>query len=170
MKRVLGWILILVCIIWCVGTFGSCRKLENEPTMYEITAEYIPENHTLTGTVKVTFENTTDNALSILKFQLYPNAYRKDAVYRPVSTAYTSSAYYNGDSYGEIVISSVHGSKNWEVLGEDENVLYVYLERELYPGDMVVLDIGFITKLAEVNHRTGMTARSVNLGNFFPIL
>ena len=170
MKRVLGWILILVCTIWCVGTFGSCRKLKNEPTMYEITAEYIPESHTLTGTVKVTFENTTDNALSILKFQLYPNAYRKDAVYRPVSTAYTSSAYYNGDSYGEIVISSVHGSKNWEVLGEDENVLYVYLERELYPGDMVVLDIGFITKLAEVNHRTGVTARSVNLGNFFPIL
>jgi len=137
---------------------------------YEITAEYSPENKTLAGTVKVTFENTTDNELSVLKFQLYPNAYRKDALYQSISTAYSTSAYYKGESYGEMVISSVNGSKNWEVMGEDENILYAYLERSLFPGDKVVLDIGFMTKLAEVNHRTGITAKAVNLGNFFPIL
>jgi hypothetical protein len=101
---------------------------------------------------------------------LYANAYRKDALYQPISTAYSTSAYYNGESYGEMVISSVNGSKNWEVMGEDENILYAYLERSLFPGDKVVLDIGFMTKLAEVNHRTGITAKTVNLGNFFPIL
>ena len=69
-----------------------------------------------------------------------------------------------------MVISSVHGSKNWEVMGEDENILYAYLERSLFPGDKVVLDVGFMTKLANVNHRTGVSKHTVNLGNFYPVL
>jgi hypothetical protein len=170
MKRVLGWILIFICTVCSAVMLSGCKKEENAHTRYEIIAEYIPETRTLTATEKVTFENRTDNELSVLKFQLYPNAYRKDATYAPVSSAYASSAYYAGKSYGEMVISSVHGSKNWEVLGEDENILYAYLERPLYPGDKVVLDIGFIVKLAEVNHRTGVTKNTVNLGNFYPIL
>ena len=170
MKKVLGWVLIFICTVFCVGTLSGCKKEDNTHTRYEIIAEYIPENRTVTGAAKVTFENPTDNELSVLKFQLYPNAYRKDAVYRPVSSAYHSSAYYKGESYGEMVISSVHGSKGWEVMGEDENILYVHLERPLYPEDKVTLDIGFIVKLAEVNHRTGVTKHTVNLGNFYPIL
>ena len=170
MKRILGWILILVCTVLSITTLTGCKKEEEVHSRYEITVEYVPENRTLTGTAKVTFENCTDSELSVLKFQLYPNAYRKDALYSPISSAYASSAYYAGESYGEMVISSVHGSKNWEVMGEDENILYVYPERSLFPGDKVVLDIGFMTKLAEVNHRTGITAHTVNLGNFFPIL
>ena len=148
----------------------SCTKTKKGDTRYEIIAEYAPENKTLAGTVKVTFENNTSEALSVLKFQLYPNAYRQNALYKPVSTTYAASAYYAGESYGEMTISSVHGSKNWEVMGEDENILYVYLERDLYPDDKVVLDIGFLTKLANVNHRTGITENSINLGHFYPIL
>ncbi len=170
MKKIVGWILIIVCTVWIAPTLSGCKKEEKIASRYEITAEYIPENKTLTGTAKITFENGTDNELSVLKFQLYPNAYRDDALYKPVSTAYASSAYYSGESYGEMVISSVHGSKNWEVMGEDENILYAYLEKPLFPGDKVVLDIGFMTKLANVNHRTGITAHTVNLGNFYPVL
>ena len=153
-----------------MATLSGCKNEEIGHTRYEITAEYIPENRTLTGTAKVTFENATDNEISVLKFQMYPNAYRQDALYSPVSNAYKNAAYYAGESYGEMVVSSVHGSKNWEVMGEDANVLYAYLERSLYPGDKVVLDIGFMTKLAQVDHRTGVTENTVNLGNFFPIL
>ena len=170
MRKAIGYILVLICTMLCFGVFSGCKKTAESHSRYEITAEYSPENKTLAGTVKVTFENTTDNELSVLKFQLYPNAYRKDVLYQPISTAYSTSAYYHGESYGEMVISSVNGSKNWEVMGEDENILYAYLERSLFPGDKVVLDIGFMTKLAEVNHRTGITAKTVNLGNFFPIL
>ncbi len=170
MKKALGWILIIVCMLFSLQGFAACKKTQNGHTRYEIIAEYSPENRTLAGAVKVTFENPTNNELSVLKFQLYPNAYRKNALYSPVSTAYANSAYYNGESYGEMVISSVNGAKNWEVMGDDENILYVFLERSLYPQEKVVLDIGFMTKLAEVNHRTGVTKKTVNLGNFFPIL
>ena len=163
---------MLAAVCACAGLLGfvGCKKSAKSHTRYEITAEYAPENRTLAGTVKVTFENGGDNAISLLKFRLSPNAYRKDALYRAVPSSLQGGAYYSGDSYGETVISSVYGAKNWEVQGEDENTLYVYLPKTLYRGDSVVLDIGFLTKLAAVNHRTGITAHTVNLGNFFPVL
>lgn len=170
MKKVLGWLLVIAILCACFPWLYACKKKANIYTKYEITAEYAPETKTLAGTAKVTFKNPTDREVSLLKFQLYPNAYRKNALYKPVSSAYKNSAYYAGESYGEMVISSVHGSKNWEVMGEDENILYVYLERGLYPNEKVVLDIGFLTKLAQVNHRTGVTKKTVNLGNFYPVL
>ena len=163
----------LLAVGLCIGglpIISGCQKTVKNATAYEIIAEYVPENRTLTGTAKVTFENVTDEVLPALKFQLYPNAYREDALYRPVATAYEDGAYYAGDSYGEMLISSVHGSKNWEIVGEDKNILEAHLERDLYPGDKVVLDIGFMTKLAAVNHRTGVTEHTVNLGNFYPVL
>lgn len=170
MKKTVSLVLALSCALGaCVFGYG-CKKEKKQAGRYEITAEYVPETATLAGTTKFTYENNGDNEISVLKFQLYPNAYRKDALYKPVPKAQESGAYYQGESYGEMVISSVNGAKNWEVMGEDENVLYAYLERSLFPGDKVVLDIGFLLKLANVNHRTGVTKNTVNLGNFFPIL
>ena len=169
MKRIFGLLLAIGCFLG-IFSFSGCQKSAKIYTRYEITAEYVPESRTLTGTAKVTFENVGEGEFSVLKFQLYPNAYRQNALYQPISSAYRDAAYYDGESYGEISISSVHGSKNWEIMGEDKNILYVYLERSLFPGDKVVLDIGFITKLAAVNHRTGVTKHTVNLGNFYPIL
>ena len=173
MRNLKKWISVALGIlcVFCGGFFfSSCKKTAKVHSRYEITAEYSPENRTLTGAVKVTFENCGEGEISVLKFQIYPNAYRKNALYAPVSTTFADAAYYAGESYGEMSISSVHGSKNWEIMGEDKNILYVFLERSLFPGDKVVLDIGFITKLAQVNHRTGVTANTVNLGNFYPVL
>ncbi|MBE5747619.1 MAG: M1 family metallopeptidase [Clostridiales bacterium] len=169
-KRVTLGILALCCAVLGVFTLAGCEKESKSYTRYEITAEYSPENRTLAGTAKVTFENGGNGGVSLLKFRLFPNAYRQDALYRPISTALHATAYYEGESYGEMVISSVHGAKSWEVMGEDENILYVYLPEALYQGDRVVLDIGFLTKLASVNHRTGVTKKTVNLGNFYPVL
>ena len=71
MKRVLGWILILVCTVCCIGGLSGCHKIEKERTRYEITAEYAPKGRALTGAVKVTFQNGEDKEISLLKFQLY---------------------------------------------------------------------------------------------------
>ena len=169
MKKPVCFLLTLACLCLPCGV-TACAHAEEARNRYEITVEYVPETATLAGTTKLTFENRTDEEISTLKFQLYPNAYRKDATYRPVSKAYESAAYYAGESYGEMVISSVNGAKNWEVMGEDENVLQVHLERSLYPSEEVVLDIGFLLKLANVHHRTGVGEHTVNLGNFFPVL
>ncbi len=173
MKRGLAILLAGALALGLGGGCGGCNGCSEEKTVasrYEITVEYVPESGTLTGIEKFTYENDTDNELSLLKFQLYPNAYRENALYKPVSSALANAAYYAGESYGEMVISSVNGAKSWEVMGEDENILYVHLEKPLYPDDKIVLDIAFMAKLAKVNHRTGITEHTVNLGNFFPIL
>ena len=169
-KKFLCGILLVLSITGSLFGFSGCNDNPEVVSRYEITVEYMPENATLAGTTKITFENHSDNEISVLKFQLYPNAYRQDALYKPVAKAYENAAYYQGESFGEMVISSVNGAKNWEVMGEDENILYAYLERALFPGEQVVLDIGFLLKLANVNHRTGITPKTVNLGNFFPML
>lgn len=148
----------------------SCNNTENGYSRYEITAEYSPDTQTVAGAVKVVFQNGTDNALSALKFELYGNAYREGALYSPIPLSERDAAYYKGASYGETSVSSVNGSKGWEVTGEDENILTVDLTETLYPGEKVVIDIGFLTKLPSVNHPTGVTEKTVNLAHFFPVL
>ncbi|MBQ8885115.1 MAG: M1 family metallopeptidase [Clostridia bacterium] len=170
MKRT---VCLLLAAVLCFGlcfVLVGCGETANANARYEINVEYLPETATLAGTAKVEYVNNTSNALDELKFNLFPNAYREDAAYQPVSPAYNSVAYYNGKDYGSMVVSSVNGSKGWEVMGEDANILCVELERSVYPGDKVTLDIGFLTKLAKVNHRTGVTEKTVNLGNFYPVL
>ena len=40
----------------------------------------------------------------------------------------------------------------------------------VYPEDTVKIKISYTLKLALVNHRTGVTENTVNLGNFYPVL
>ncbi|MBQ9117914.1 MAG: M1 family metallopeptidase [Clostridia bacterium] len=169
MKRFLAVVLAFCCLP-IVVCFASCDEEVDSGISYEITAEYIPESRSLFATMKVTYEQKTDAVKEDLRFQLPPNAYRKGALYPAVSSTYHASAYYEGDSYGEIVITSVVGGKGWQVCGDDNNVLVVDLETPVEQGGKVVLDIGFVTRLAQVNHRTGVSEKAVNLGNFFPIL
>lgn len=162
--------LVIICLSAVFPTLSACKKPINTHTRYEINAEYVPEHGMLTGTAKVQFENVFDNELSVLKFQLYPNAYRENATHSPIDTVYKNEAFYQGESYGEMSVSSVNGAKNWEVQGEDENILYAYLEQSLFPDDEVVLDIGFTVKLPRVHHALGIGKNAVNLGCFFPVL
>lgn len=170
MKRILSVALGLCLLVLLCASFSGCKKSGESGCVYEINAEYEPETSTLSATLKLNYENRTDGAISELKFNLFPNAYREGAIYQPVSPAYTAAAYYAGKDYGRMEISSVTGGRSWEVAGKDENVLCVYPAETLYPGDKITLDVSFFVKLAKVNHRTGVTAHTVNLGNFFPVL
>lgn len=170
MKRFLCFLLSAVCLFAMAVFSAGCKNSGNEGCRYEITAEYVPETSTLTAMMKVEYKNETDNEISALKFNMYPNAYRESASYKPVSPSIFFRGLLDGKNYGCMEISSVSGAKNWEVTGEDENILCVYLEESLYPGDKITLDICFLTKLAKINHRTGVAQKAINLGNFFPVL
>ena len=170
MRRIICILLTALCLPFVSFLFIACKEGTDSGIRYEITAEYLPEDEAIFATQKVTYENRTEGVKDTLRFALYPNAYRKNAVYKPVSATYQPLAYYAGESYGGVTITSVLGGRGWQVCGEDENILAVELETPLYTGDEVVLDISFVTSLAKVNHRTGVCAKSVNLGNFYPIL
>jgi aminopeptidase N len=169
MKKFLSLLVLLVALL-ATAPLSACQKTQAERSKYTISATYDKEKQTLTGTVDFTYVNTTDNEIASLKFNLWGNAYRDGALYSPVSDAYTSKAYYNGESYGYMKVSEVTSCSGWEIGGEDENILTVNLLTPTYPQDTAELTITYTLNLANVNHRTGVTEKTVNLGNFYPTL
>ena len=142
-----------------------------EITEYDITAEL--DGNTVTGRETVTFYNSYDTSFKELKFNLFPNAFRMGAKIKPIAEQYKGIAYYNGENYGGMEILSVTENgvpAEFTVGGEDRNVLTVPLLREVFPEEKTTLTIEFTVKLAEVIARTGITEKTVNLANFYPIL
>ena len=145
----------------------ACRDKE-KITVYEIDCVY--SDGCVTGTENVTFYNSTENPVAVLKFNLYANAFRKGAEYSPIPLSAVSQAYYDGMSYGEIDIKSVSPCKEFYLGGKDKNVLYVTLNEQVFPEDRVTIKIDYTLTLAKVIARTGINDKTVNLANFYPIL
>lgn len=158
-----------VMLVSCAAV-TSCAERGEKRCSYTISAEYFPEERTLTAQMTVCVPNQTDTALGALEFELWPNAFREGAVYKPVSDLFAPAVYYQGESYGGIEIHAVTGAESFRVCGEDENVLSVSLVKPLYPDESVTLDMSFTVTLPEVNHRFGVGEHNVNLANFYPVL
>lgn len=158
------------CLLLSSLTLFSACKTSSALSSYAIVAEYEPETGVLKGKLDFSYINDTDNEISVLPFNLFGNAYRKDATYEPVSSVYRAAAYYAGESYGEMTIEGVTGCERFEVGGADCNILYVYLIAPVYPDERAEISISFVLTLAKVEHRTGITEKIVNLGNFYPVL
>ena len=165
MKR-LSLCFVLLFLVAPLSLFAGCSS-QKENNVYRISAQF--SENTLSASMQFTFYNDEETSLSFLCFNLYGNAYREGAQNTPL-TASQASAYYNGKSYGDMEIVSVSSCKDWEVCGEDENILRVDLEKELFPAENVTVNIEYVLTLAQVEHRTGVAKRSVNLGNFYPVL
>lgn len=169
MRKIFICGIAVLVLMGSVPLISSCGE-KHTNGKYTMAAEYIPEERKLNSRMSFTFYNDTENAFDELRFELYPNAYRENAKYRPVSPLYEKSAYYRGDSYGAIDIVDVQGAASYQVCGEDENILSVALVSPVYPDERVQLHISFETTLAEVNHRLGVGEHAVNLANFYPVL
>lgn len=148
----------------------ACNKPQEEKrSSYAINATY-DEAGQLNGVVDFTYYNSTNNEIGDLAFNLWGNAYRKDAKCSPISDADAAKAYYAGKSYGNESVEKVENCAGWEIGGEDENILKVTLAQPVYPDQTANVRITYTLSLADVNHRTGVTQKAVNLGNFYPIL
>lgn len=138
---------------------------------YNIECEYADGK--LVGSETVTFFNSSETTVSELKFNLFGNAFRKGAKYAPIAAQYHNKCYPDGDSFGDVAINSVaieSEKTDFKIAGEDKNVLCVPLKNEVFPNERVTVDIDFTLTLANVIARTGITDKTVNLANFYPIL
>ncbi|MBQ3493363.1 MAG: M1 family metallopeptidase [Clostridia bacterium] len=164
-------ILATVLIFTYAVVLGGCKKDENNRTTYEIDVS-LSENH-LVGSQTVNYYNDTDTTVKELKFNLFGNAFRKGAKYSPISPAHLSLSYPNGINYGGMAVQDVNSngqSLEFEISGEDANILTVNLGEEIFPEERVVVSIDFTLDLANVVARTGINAHTINLANFYPIL
>ena len=167
MRKIICALLAFTLLLGSIPLAG-CAAQEPPRDRYVIEAEY--GNGVLSASMQCTFTNRADTELTHIDFNLYGNAYRAGAKYAPVSAAYAAKAYYSGASEGGMDILSVSPCADWEVCGEDENILRIHLAESLFPGEGETFEIRYSLRLAQVEHRTGIARRAVNLGNFYPIL
>ncbi len=167
------FLIVFVFMMLAGVCLAGCRKEEEKQlSVYDMNLSYDAETNSLNGQEKVTYINHSDNAFSDISFHLYPNAFRKDAKFKPYTLVDKDSVFNGEESYGNIDIKSVKvGGQDSEhqICGEDENILSVKLKETLYPDEMVEIEIEFVTTLPEANHRLGRGENAVNFGNFYPI-
>ena len=177
MKKFTGFLLSCVIFVSVFTFIGSgcngCSTCEGqaERSNYQIECEY--KDGTLTGEQTFTFFNCLETSVTTLKFNLFGNAFRKDAKYSPILPQHTSLAYPNGVSYGNMKINACSQEDKeipFEICGEDQNILQITLLEEVFPNERVCVKIDFTLQLASVVARTGINSKTVNLGNFYPIL
>lgn len=157
---------LLLCLpLFLVGCGQNAEKLSS----YQISATYDDDAKSLQCAQSVEYVNSSDNVLNEVCFFLYANAF--DEGQKVVSTSYTTRAYPNGESFGNIEFSSVEvgGTVAQFSISESGAILTVALVEELFPNEAVTIDMEFCVNLANIRHRLGYGNSTVNFGNFFPI-
>ena len=150
---------------------SACDNTAGGITEYKI--ECSLDGDILSGSETVDFYNNTETTFSELKFNLFANAYREDAKYKPVQKIYEYLAYPDGKNYGGIEIVSVKnesGDIPFSVGGEDQNILTVSLDKEVFPEERACVIIEYRIKIAKIVARLGINDKTVNLAEFYPIL
>ena len=157
--------------VFSIFSFAACKTEKEERTEYRLECEF--DGKTLTGKETVNFYNDTETTFSDLKFNLFSNAYREDAKYRPIQKIYEYLAYKKGKDYGGIEISSVknaEGDLDFNIGGKDLNILTVTLNEEVFPEERAEVIIEYKITVADIVARLGVNEKTVNLAEFYPIL
>lgn len=155
----------------CSGAY-LVKKTSRGLNNYVIDAIIDVENKTVDANESLNYENNTGQALSEMKFNLYPVAFSQGVTNKPVSSLNEENAYPNGVSYGDIEIDKVEindKAVNYFFEGIDKDILVVNFENDLKQNKSVNIDIDFSLTLPNIKHRFGYSENAINLGNFYPI-
>lgn len=169
------WIVFICVAAVAICGFAVVSKLVTKETGITTYKQYLIYNDNdkkLEGKETINFYNYTDVVLNEICLHLYPNAYKEGSKSKVVSLSVYEKAYPNGVSYGDIKIESVsHGNDylEYEITGQDENILKIKID-ELYPNDYFEFEVGFSVNIANINHRLGYGASTINLCNYYPIV
>ncbi len=168
-KKLATFLSVLLCLV-SVFCFSGCEK-EDKLSSYEISISL--DGQEIIGKQTFNYYNDTDTSVKELKFNLFGNAFRKDATYSPISASHMASAYPYGVNYGGMFVEKVSNNGSelpFEICGVDKNILLVKLPTEIFPDERISIDIAFRLNLALVISRTGANYKTINLANFYPQL
>lgn len=164
--------ILVFILVFPLFFFGCASPSVDECSSYDIKINYNHIEQKAECSEKVEYFNSSDDELEFLYFHLYPNAFRENAKREIVAPAYVSKAYPNGKSYGSIEIKEVKNAEyalNFEIIGEDENILKIDLLNNLKPNEKIKIIIDFSLIIPNIKHRFGYGENTVNFGNFYPI-
>ena len=159
MKKIIS---LLLCFFSSAVIFEvvGCSKEGDKKTIYEIDCEYYPDG-SLSVKEEVTFSVPSDGLDGAI-FNFFPLAMAEGAAITPLSA---------DDEAGSVEILSlkVNGKKAaYEYVSN--NSFSVAYGRSMQKDERVKIEISAFIKLPAGNGRTCVAERSVNLGNFYPVL
>jgi len=161
-------ILPLLLLTGCKG--NDLEKISRDLNTYSMNITY-NDDHSLDVTQEVQYTNRTGDSLESIKFYLYPRKFRKDSKCSVVSSLNYDKCYYNGVSFGDLVVSEVSvNEENTEIVlgGNDQDILEVPVNN-LGNNQSVTIDITYHVDIPNISHRFGYGEDTINLGNFYPI-
>lgn len=170
-------LLFLLPLLLLCTTISGCKgdnlsKVSKNLSTYTMDITY-NEDHTISVKQNLEYRNQTDTSLDTLMLHLYPRSFRLGATSTVVSKLNHKKCYYNGNSYGDIEISSLKVNdldKEIVLSGNDEDILKVALDSNLAPDNQISLDIEYTVTLPNINHRFGYGEDTINIANFYPIM
>ncbi len=172
--RIFAAIIFLCLIFGGLIALTSCNPDEDNIPLHEVIYDMSMTYDEVEGVVnlkeEISFVNQTNDALSALKFHLYPNAFSSEAKNSPFSLQERTNAYKNGN-YGSIEILDAKIDRincEYEILGEDKTILS--LPCSLSKGAECSVFIDSKITLPECAARFGINSQTVNLTGFYPVL
>ncbi len=162
--------------------FAYCKPTGNVQSdrvaNYTMTVDLDHEHKTAFGMSQIVWHNPSPNPVSDLKFYMYLNAFKnmKSTWLKPTGGVVFDNpiARRGDDEWGHITIDSI-GIANGEELTtkmyyvqddgniDDETVLYIPLDQAVQPGDSLVLNLTFTSKLPKTIARSGYGGNNFHL-------
>ncbi|MFA5449174.1 MAG: M1 family metallopeptidase [Clostridia bacterium] len=160
-------VIVMLALLGCLA--AACKvpdkAIENlNVSFYDMQIKIADDLDRVDLQAKISIYNNSADDWDSVKFNLYANAYRKDAPYK----AYVKELI----KYGGIEVISIKSDGEpleWELM-QNLTTLEVELPSSLKAGERVDVDIEAIIDIPISDLRLGLYDKTLNLGNFYPIL
>lgn len=139
---------------------------------YDISARLDAKKHEVTGSLKLTWHNTSDKPASKLLFHLYLNAFKNETTYwfsealRHRMDHYVGKGDWGSITVSDLVVAGV-GAKQSQLIS-DGTVLRVVPVQPVAPKSTVQITMSFVAVLPRVRARTGFVGDFHLVGQWFP--
>jgi len=165
-----------VCLVFC-AFFNSDIRADHAPNLnsdipaaYYIDAELDTSAKTLMGWESVEFYNPTANALDVIIFHLYPNAFRDTLTAMAKTDKRLKAGITNNRGYIDCDSITVDGRAP-DSIKLAETLLYIYPKQKLSPGDVCLIKMNFKLKIPSIMLRYGYDINgNYLLAHWHPIL
>jgi len=149
---------------------------------YTLTATLDPATRTVTGAGRLTWRNISGIPATELRFHLYWNAFRdaKSTWMRELALVRKSATLRPPEDFGSIDLTKFAIANGADLLAratfiapddgntDDRTVLSVPLDRPVAPGETIVLDLGWTSRVPRTFSRTGVLGNYFFFGQWFP--
>lgn len=173
--------IIIFPAVFLFTVIFSYAGLSRQVVDYRIKAKLEPENKSIAGEEILTWLNTSQYPVSELRFHLYLNAFKNNrstfmkesgGLHRSFRQSETEWGYIDikkiGIKEGQDLFQTMEFIQPDDGNEEDRTVMKITLPEPVQPGEKIVLEIEFLSKLPRVFARSGFAGNFFMAAQWFP--